>query len=142
MNKRPIQLQQMFFLSLKNKYMKRTFILSTATLVIIAIFITSCRPSKVWATNEKKPAYDYRNDPQPEPERLYRSAGLIIRPTPGFRMSQRSDGRYYHRSSQGLLYWKGYDNRFYLDRNYFERIYYNKWEYKEWKRYSRQSYKR
>ena len=54
-------------------------------------------------------------------------------------MSQYPDGRFFHRSAQGLLYWKGYDNRFYLDRNYVNRVSYSKWEYKEWKRYSKQN---
>jgi hypothetical protein len=52
-------------------------------------------------------------------------------------MNRYPDGRYYHRSAQGLLYWKGYDNRFFLDRNYLRRVSFSKWEYDEWKRYSR-----
>lgn len=122
--------------------MKQTFILSTATLIFASILFVSCKPSRVWATKEKEPSYNYKSVQQPPPQRYYASVNLIISPTPGFRMSQYPDGRFYHRSAQGYLYWKGYDNRFYLDRNYLDRISYNKWEYKEWKRYSKQSNRR
>jgi len=122
--------------------MKRTFILTTVSLFAITLFITSCGPSRVWATKEKS----HRNQEPPPPSRNYASyspsVSLIISPTPGFRMSQYSDGRYYHRNQQGLLYWKGYDNRFYLDRNYLYRVSYNKWVYKEWKRYSKNNGRR
>ncbi len=125
--------------------MKRTFILSTVTVLTAALVLTSCKPSRVWATKEKEPE-PYRNSgPAPAVSRsnsYYGSVGLIISPTPGFRMSQFTDGRYYHRSAQGFMYWKGYDNRFYLDKSYLNRVSYAKWEYKEWKRYSKQSNKR
>jgi len=106
---------------------------------IAALTFTSCKPSRVWATKDKQERErTVRNTPAPPPpSRYYNSAALIISPTPGFVMNQYSDGRYYHRNQQGLLYWKGYDNRFYLDRSYLNRISYSKWEYDEWKRYSR-----
>ena len=34
-------------------------------------------------------------------------------------------------------YWKGHDNRFYLDRSYLNRVSYSKWEYNDWKRYKK-----
>jgi hypothetical protein len=82
-----------------------------------------------------------RRQPPPRPQRYTSSVSvsLIISPTPGFRMSQYPNGQYYHRSQQGFVYFKGYDNRFYLDRSYMNRVNYNKWEYKEWKRYSKKS---
>lgn len=122
--------------------MKRTFILSTVTVLTAALVLTSCKPSRVWATKEKEPRRTYRNPEPAPPTRHYNAVALIVSPTPGFRMSQNPDGRFYHRNPQGFLYWKGYDNRFYLDRSYFNRITYSKWEYKEWKRYSKQSNKR
>jgi len=120
--------------------MKRTFILTTVTVLAAALFFTSCKPSRVYAN--KKRTVEHSPRPAPAPARYYATAPLIVSPTPGFRMSQHSNGQFYHRGPQGYLYWKGYDNRFYLDRNYLDRISYSKWEYKEWKRYSRQSNRR
>lgn len=124
--------------------MKRTFIQSTVMVLVAGLLLASCKPSRVWATKEREPR-EYRNTPPPPPAArpgsYYQSASLIVTPSPGFRMSQFHDGRFYHRSENGLLYWKGYDNRFYLDRSYFNRVSYSKWEYKEWKRFSRQSNK-
>jgi hypothetical protein len=117
--------------------MKRTFMLSAIAVVAIAITFTSCQPSRVWATKKKEPkTYNeperYRRPEPPPPP-------LIITPSPGFVMKQNPGGRFYHRNQQGYLYWKGYDNRFYLDRSQLSRVSYNKWEYDEWKRYSRRS---
>jgi hypothetical protein len=123
--------------------MKRTFILSAAAVLMMAVTFTSCKPSRVWATKKKEPSENrepetYRRPEPPPPPRLS-YASLIITPTPGFVMRQDPDGKYYHRTTSGFLYWKGYDNRFYLDRSYLSRVNYNKWEYDEWKRYSRNS---
>jgi len=122
--------------------MKRTFILSTMAVLAAAFIFTSCGPSRVYATNEKH----YRNPAPPPPSRYsppprpsYAATSLVISPTPGFTMKQNPNGRYYHISQQGFTYWKGYDNRFYLDRSYLNRVTYSKWEYKEWKKYSKQS---
>ncbi len=118
--------------------MKRTFILTSFIVLTASLLLTSCGPSRVWTTKERS-----HRSPEPlPPPRHYASVSLIVSPSPGFRMSQYPDGRYYHRSPQGFLYWKGYDNRFYLDRSYLNRISYSKWEYKEWKRYSKHNNKR
>ena len=123
--------------------MKRTFILPAAAMLAATLVFTSCKPSRVWATKEKTERYpEERRDrypetpPPPAPSPRY-GVSLIISPTPGFIMSRYPDGRYYHRSPGGFMYWKGYDNRFYLDRSYLHRVSYSKWEYNEWKRYSR-----
>lgn len=125
--------------------MKRTFILSAVGALFVTLVFSSCKPSRVWATKKKNKAdkeyYEaeaYRQPPPPPP-RYYNSTPLIITPTPGFVMKQQTNGRFYHRTQSGLLYWKGYDNRFYIDQSYLRRISYSKWEYDEWKRYSRQS---
>lgn len=123
--------------------MKRTFILSAAAVIMLAVSVTGCKPSRVWATKKKEPK-EYREPetyrrPDPPPPPRYSYVSLIITPTPGFVMRQNPNGRFYHRTEQGFLYWKGYDNRFYLDRTYLGRVNYNKWEYDEWKRYSRDS---
>jgi hypothetical protein len=116
--------------------MKRTFILTTMAVISAALIFSSCGPSKVYANKEK----NYRNPaPPPSPSRYYRSVSLIISPTPGFVMKQNPNGRFYHITRDGYQYWKGYDNRFYLDKSYLNRISYTKWEYKEWKQYSKGS---
>jgi hypothetical protein len=123
--------------------MKRTFILSAAAVVMMAVTFTSCKSSRVWATKKKEPK-EYREPetyrrPEPPPPPRLSYVSLIITPSPGFVMRQNPDGKFYHRTTQGFLYWKGYDNRFYLDRSQVSRVNYNKWEYDEWKRYSRNS---
>ncbi len=125
--------------------MKRTFILSAIAVMVLAITVSSCKPSRVWATKKKEPkSYNepetYRRpEPPPPPRYSTTYAALIITPSPGFVMKQNPNGRFYHRNYQGFLYWKGYDNRFYLDRSYLGRASYNKWEYDEWRKYSRTS---
>lgn len=134
--------------------MKRTFILPLVAVIAAAFVFTSCQPSRVWATKKKNKNKnkddnreyrepDYRASrpapPPPSTARYYRSAPLIISPTPGFVMKPGPNGRFYHNSPTGLLYWKGYDNRFYLDQDDLRKISYDKYEYEEWKRYSRQS---
>ncbi len=120
--------------------MKRTFILPVLAVLAAALVFTSCKPSRVWATKERAPRErERRVYDEPAPARYYATVSLIVRPTPGFVMRQSPNGRYYHRSQQGYLYWKGYDNRFYLDKAELRNVRYNRWEYEEWKRYSRQS---
>ena len=141
----------------KIKAMKRTFMLSLAATAVVALVFSACQPSRVWANKKKKKEEkeyreevyrdegyrepeEYRRPAPPPPPRYYASAALVISPSPGFVMKQHpSNGRYYHRSPGGYLYWKGYDNRFYIDQSYLSRIRYSRWEYDEWKRYSRQS---
>ena len=114
--------------------MKRKFILPAVVMVTATFIFAGCQPSRVWATKEKT-----QRVPEPPPPRYYNPVSLIISPTPGFTMNRYPDGRYYHRGPQGFLYWKGYDNRFYLDKSYISRVSYSKWEYEEWKRYSREA---
>jgi hypothetical protein len=118
--------------------MKRTFIFSAVAVMAAALVFSSCKPSRVWATKKKEPR-TYREQAPPAPQPYYHAVALIISPSPGFVMKQTNDGRFYHRNEQGYLYWKGYDNRFYLDRSYLNRVSYNKWDYDQWKRYSRDS---
>lgn len=118
--------------------MKRTFILSFLALAAAGLVFTGCKPSRVWATKERAPK-ERRVYDEPAPSRYYATVALIVRPTPGFVMRQTSNGKFYHRSQQGFLYWKGYDNRFYLDRDDLRRVRYDRYEYEEWKRYSRQN---
>lgn len=126
--------------------MKRTFILSASGIFSLLLILSSCKTSRVWETKDtqdrtvRTPPLPPSRQYGPTPAR-YTQTSLIISPRPGFTMNQYSDGRYYHRSPQGFLYWKGLDNRFYLDKYYLDRVSYSKWEYKEWKRYKKDASK-
>ena len=127
--------------------MKQMPLLSATLIVVMAVSVTSCKPSRVWATKDKRDREEkversYDPPPPPAPPRYYSSIRLVISPTPGFVMNRYPDGRYYHRTPQGLLYWKGYDNRFFLDRSYLGRVNYSRWEYDEWKQYNRSNSRR
>jgi hypothetical protein len=144
--------------------MNRMPLLTASLAILITAAFTSCKPSRVWATKdkdekkEKKRDRDERDDrdydddrysrterydrydvppPPPPPAPRYALTKLVISPTPGFTMNQSSDGRYYHRSPAGLLYWKGYDNLFFLDRSHLNRVSFSERQYQEWKRVSR-----
>ncbi len=135
--------------------MNRMPLLTAALAITITAAFTSCKPSKVWATKDKDDKQDERYDrddrddrygrddrieryePAPPPPPRYSSTRLVISPTPGFVMNRYPDGRYYHRSPQGLLYWKGSDDRFFLDRNYLRKVSFSQREYEEWRRISR-----
>src|SRR5215470_18014892 len=64
------------------------------------------------------------------------STSLIISSGPGFYATRYPDGRYYYRNPQGYIYWRGYDNRYYLDRSYLGKVHYNKRQYSEWDRHN------
>lgn len=128
--------------------MKRTFIYSIVILLATVLVFTSCKPSRVWANKKKEKKeysqpekYDsrYETPPPPRPVSYASYTSLIITPYPGFVMKQNPDGKFYHRTAQGYLYWKGYDNRFYLDSYYLGKVRYSSREYDEWKRYRRSS---
>ena len=63
------------------------------------------------------------------------STSLVISSGPSFYATRYPDGRYYYRNPQGYVYWRGHDNRYYLDRSYLGRVHYNKSDYNEWRRY-------
>jgi len=105
------------------KAMQKLF--AGAVIVTAALVITGCGPSR-----------EYSYSHQPPPPRARVNFSLIISPTPGFVISRYPDGRSYYRSPQGYIYWRGYDNRFYLDQSYLGRVRYNQREYNEWRRYN------
>lgn len=121
--------------------MKRTFIFSATAIFSLFLVLSSCKSSKVWETRDRtvrmQPPPQAPRHYSPAPARYTSSTSLIISPRPGFTMNQYSDGSYYHRGPQGFLYWKGQDNRFYLDKSYLNRVSYTKWEYNDWKRYKK-----
>ncbi|MBL0334353.1 MAG: hypothetical protein IPP73_03200 [Chitinophagaceae bacterium] len=108
--------------------------IATATVLLM----TSCRPSRVYAYKDRPNKADKyeRNEVRSRDTREYRApfVSLILRPTAGFVMNRYQDGRYFHRSQAGYLYWKGYDNRFYLDRGMIRKVRYDQYEYNEWRR--------
>ena len=128
---------QSLFLRIKYYIMKQMQLFSAVLLITLTATMISCKPSRVWATKEKHREDRTVRNTQTPPPRYNSSFSLIISPTPGFTMNRYSDGRYFHRSPQGFLYWKGYDNRFFLDRTYLNRVSYSQWEYEQWKRYSK-----
>ena len=101
--------------------MKQRNLLSITMIAITVFIISSC--------GSNRPIHST----QAPYSRAYVS--LIITPSPGFTMNHYPDGRYYHRSPQGFIYWKGNDNRFFLDKKYLGRVNYNKWEYNEWRKW-------
>jgi hypothetical protein len=63
----------------------------------------------------------------------YRHYPLIIIRTPDIIISRYRNGKLYYRNADGFIYWKGYDDRFYLDEAYFKNIHYDDDEYNDWK---------
>lgn len=100
--------------------MKTIKILQTVAFIGIITFFSSCMVSHPYA------AY-----PPPAPGA---SLSLIVDPFPGIAVSRYSDGRYFYRNPQGYTYWRGYDNRYYLDRSYVGRNYSNHRDYNNWRR--------
>jgi hypothetical protein len=109
--------------------MKKTRIVqAAAVLVVIMVVFASCRSGR---------EYDRSYPPYPPPPPPRTSVSLIISPGPGIVVSRYHDGRYYYRSPNGYMYWRGYGNRYYLDRRYMNRNYYNHRQYNDWRRYNR-----
>lgn len=102
--------------------MKRIRIVQAVLAMAVVVLVASCGPSR--------PAYSYGPPPPPRT-----SVSLIISPGPGIVGSRYSNGRYYYRSPQGYMYWRGYDNRYYLDRRYMQRSYHSHYQYRDWRRY-------
>jgi hypothetical protein len=100
--------------------MKTIKILQAVVLVTIISLAASCSTSR-----------DYRNHPYP-PSGI--GFSLIVNPAPGLALRY-SNGMYYYRDTRGYIYWRGYDNRYYLDQRYMNRSYYHHQQYNDWRRY-------
>jgi hypothetical protein len=108
--------------------MKMAKILQAVALMLLVGTVASCSSGRDYPT---------------APRTHYNShASLILSPRPGFTMSRNPDGRFFHRSPQGFVYWQGYDNRFYLDKAQVKKVRYSQREYREWKRFGKQYSKR
>lgn len=80
-----------------------------------------------------KSARPYAPGQRKKYETVYRRYPLIVIRTPDIIISRYNDGRYYYRNNEGLIYWQGFDNRFYLDEKYLGKTDYNDDQYREWK---------
>jgi len=58
---------------------------------------------------------------------------LIIVKTPDIVIMRHVDGRYFYRNADNYVYWKGSDERFYLDEQYLSKVQYDTDEYEEWR---------
>jgi hypothetical protein len=101
--------------------MKPIKILQVVTIIAFTALAVGCTSSR------------YSSSYPPPPAGPGASFSLIINPYPGIAVNRYNDGRYYYRSPQGYTYWRGYDNRYYLDRSYVGRSYRSHRDYNEWK---------
>lgn len=58
---------------------------------------------------------------------------LIIIKTPDIIVMKHTDGRYYYKNADNFIYWKGNDDRYYLDEQYLEQVDYDQAEWNDWK---------
>jgi hypothetical protein len=104
-------------------------ILQAVVLLVIIGGAASCSSGREYYSSPQQARYNSR-------------VSLILTPSPGFTMSRNPDGRFFHRSREGFVYWQGYDNRFYLDKKQVRKVKYSNYEYREWKRFGRKYSKR
>lgn len=97
--------------------MKRARIIQAVTLLAVVITLASCSSGPRYAS------------------RAHTDVSLVIGPSPGLVIMRHPNGAYYYRDPYGHIYWRGYDNRYYLDKRYMQRSYYNHRQYNDWKRY-------
>jgi len=101
--------------------MKTIKILQAVLLITVVAMTASCSSSR-----------GYYSQTYPRPQANF---SLIISPSPGFVVQRNPDGMYYYRDQLGHIYWRGYDNRYYLDTRYVTRAYYHHQQYNDWNRY-------
>lgn len=58
---------------------------------------------------------------------------LIIRRTRDMAIYRDRNGRLYYQHPDGVIYWKGYDDRYYLDERYISYARYTQKEYNDWR---------
>ncbi|MEJ0101062.1 MAG: hypothetical protein WDO19_00270 [Bacteroidota bacterium] len=99
--------------------MKPIKILQAVTIIAFAALAVGCTSSRYSSSYPSGPGASF---------------SLIIDPYPGIAINRYADGRYYYRNPQGYTYWRGYDNRYYLDKSYVNRNYRNQRDYNDWRR--------
>jgi hypothetical protein len=109
--------------------MKRVRIVQAALLLAVAALIASCSSSR------RNSYADYY--PPKEPQ-----FSMIIHSSPGITVRRYHDGRYYYRDPRGYTYWRGYDNRYYLDRSHVRSGHYHHHQYNDWKRSNGKYYRK
>lgn len=144
--------------------MKMVKILQTVGLFSVLIIVVSCSTSRQYPRSYP-PDYPVYRDPYPpglppgQAKKVYGSRSarpyapgqqkkygtyrrypLIIIRTPDIIIGRYNDGRYYYRNPEGYMYWKGYDDRFYLDERYMNDMRYDNDEYNDWKYKGRNHY--
>lgn len=76
-----------------------------------------------------RPVYrDYDRRVYYEPRR----SPLVIVLSPRIVVNRYHDGRYYYRNPSGYYYWRGRDNRYYLDERYLRDVSYDDRAYRDW----------
>jgi len=108
--------------------MKKIRIVQAVLLVSVVALISSCSSGR---QNSYSGPYPPRNS----------NFSLIISSSPGMVVNRYHDGRYYYRSPHGYTYWRGYDNRYYLDRSYMNRGRYDRGQYNAWKQGHKRYYR-
>ena len=99
--------------------MKRIRIVQAVLLVAAVVLFSSCSSGR----------HNVYADPYPPARSNF---SLVIHASPGMVVNRYHDGRYYYRH-QGYTYWRGADNRYYLDRSHLNRVRYNRQQYNNWK---------
>ncbi len=143
--------------------MKTTNLLKAISLLLIFIIAVSCRnsrsatsrqypnyPPAETPTKTSSVYVDGGNLPPGQAKKIYGSQSaksyapgqrkkyanaypLVIVYTPAIVIRQHSDGRYYYKNSSGYTYWKGHDERYYLDEKHLKGLDYEVTEYDDWK---------
>jgi hypothetical protein len=101
--------------------MKAIKIIQAVLLIVVVAMTASCSTGR---------GYYRQSYSGPQP-----NFSLIISSSPGLAIMRHPNGMYYYRDPRGYIYWRGYDNRYYLDRKYVNRSYYHHQQYNDWNRY-------
>lgn len=109
--------------------MKKIRIVQAVLLVAVLALMTSCSSSR-------RNSYPERYPPR-QP-----NFSLIIHSSPGMAINRYRDGRYYYRNPYGYTYWRGDDNRYYLDRSYINKVRYDRYQYNAWKNGHKKHYRK